>query len=114
MDKVQSRTYELTYLLPGSLTDSEVAAVRVDIENILKKHAAEVLKNEDWGRKALAYVIPFNGKKHVDAMYVHLVFKLGSDKAQALERDVYLSNKVMRHLMLAVEEQAEVAEVAAQ
>src|SRR5476651_569884 len=107
MDKVQSRTYELTYLLPGSLTDSEVAQVRIEVENLLKKYKAEVLKNEDWGRKPLAYVITHNGKKNSDAMYVHLVFKGNSNQAQALERDVYLLSAVMRHLLLVVEDLVE-------
>lgn len=100
MDKVQSRTYELTYLLPGSMTDSEVAQVRTEVETLLKKYKAEVIKNEDWGRKPLSYVITHNGKKNSDAMYVHVVFSANSNQAQALERDVYLLSKVMRHLLL--------------
>lgn len=107
MDKVQSRTYELTYLIAGSMTDSEVAQVRTEIEALLKKYKAEVLKNEDWGRRPLAYVITHNGKKNNDAMYVHLSFKADSNQVQALERDVYLSNKVMRHLLLVADDEVE-------
>ena len=104
MDKVQIRTYELTYLLPGSMTDNEVAQVRTEVEALLKKYKAEVLRNEDWGRKPLSYVITHNGKKSEDAMYVHVAFKGSSNTAQALEHDVYLNSKVMRHLLLVAED----------
>lgn len=110
MDKVQQRTYELTYLLPGSYTDNEVAQVRAELENLLKKYKAKVLKNEDWGRKQLAYVITHEGKKNTDAMYVHLVFELSSSQAQQLERDVYLNTKIMRHLLLVSDGEAEVTQ----
>jgi len=106
MDKVQSRTYELTYLLPGSMTDVEVAQVRTEVETLLKKYKADLLINEDWGRKPLAYVITHSGKKSNDAMYIHVVFKAHSNQAQALERDVYLLSKVMRHLLLVVEDES--------
>ncbi len=107
MDKVQQRTYELTYLLPGSMTDAEVAQVRTEVETLLKKYKADVLKNEDWGRKPLAYVITHNGKKNNDAMYIHIAFKANSNTAQALEKDVYLLSKVMRHLLLVAEDEVE-------
>lgn len=107
MDKVQQRTYELTYLLPGSMTDNEVAQVRAEVEALLKKYKAEVVRNEDWGRKPLSYVMTHNGKKNEDAMYIHLAFKANSNTAQALEHDVYLLNKVMRHLLLVAEDEIE-------
>jgi ribosomal protein S6 len=107
MDKVQSRTYELTYLLPGSMTDAEVAAVRAEVEALLKKYKADVVRNEDWGRKPLSYTITHNGKKNSDAMYVHLAFHANSNTAQAMERDVYLNSKVMRHLLLVAEDEVE-------
>jgi ribosomal protein S6 len=113
MDKVQ-RSYELTYLVPGSLTDSEVAQVRSEVETLLKKYKAEVVKTEDWGRKPLAYIITHEGKKQSDAMYVHIVFTLSTDKAQQFEHDIYLVTRIMRHLMLLAEEANEAVEVAAE
>jgi ribosomal protein S6 len=109
MDKVQQRTYELTYLLPGSMTDNDVAQVRTEVEALLKKYKANVLKNEDWGRKPLSYIITHEGKKQSDALYVHVVFEVASNQAQQLERDVYLNNKIMRHLLLVAEEPVDLA-----
>lgn len=103
MDTV-THNYELTYILSGSLTDSEVAQMRTQVEQILKKFSAQVLKNEDWGRRPLAYTITHEGKKQTEGMYVHVVFALEPTKASALEREVYQSNAVIRHLLIQADE----------
>ncbi len=114
MDKkplVSSRTYELTYLLAGSMTDAEATAVKSDVETLLKKFKASVVKAEDWGKKPLAYVLRHEGKKNVDAYYMHIVFSLEPAQAPELEHNIFLNNKIMRHLMLLSEDtQAEAAQ----
>jgi ribosomal protein S6 len=99
------RTYELTYLLPGSMTDNEVAQARAEIETLLQKHKVTIVKNDDWGRKQMAYVIKHGGQKHVDAVYTHLVLEIPSLKASLIDRDVQLSAKVVRHLLIVSEGQ---------
>src|SRR6185369_7754901 len=94
--EVQVRIYELTYLLPGTMSDQEIEKAKSEIDALLKKHKAEVMSVEDWGKKPLAYIMTDEGKKHTDAVYVHIVFKLPSLKAPKLERDVFLTAKVMR------------------
>jgi ribosomal protein S6 len=113
MDNVQQRTYELTYVLPGSMTDNEVAQVRTEIQTLLKKYKASDVKEEDWGRKQLAYTITHNGKQ-TDGVYTHVAFSLKSTQAPELERDVYLSAKIMRHLLLVSEDQANSEELKAE
>jgi ribosomal protein S6 len=95
-----TRKYELTYIVPGSMTDSEVAQVKTQVEQILKKFNAQILKNEDWGRRPLAYTIVNEGKKQTEGTYTHIVFSLEPEKAPMLEREVYLSNLAMRHLLV--------------
>jgi len=108
MDTVK-RNYELTYILPGSLTDNEVAQLKTQVEQILKKYNAQILKNEDWGRRPLAYTIVHEGKKQNEGVYTHIVLALEPSKAPTFEREVYLSNLVMRHLLVVAEEEAEEA-----
>lgn len=105
MEKNELRTYELTYLLPGALTDNEANQAKTEIEGILKKYQAKVLKTEDWGRRRLAYTIKRGGQKHVEALYVHVVLEVLPSVAQALERDVRLSAKVIRYLMIVAGEE---------
>jgi len=95
-----SRNYELTYILSGASTDSEVAQLKTQVEQILKKYDAQILKNEDWGRRPLAYTIVHEGKKQTEGVYTHVVFALEPSKAPTLEREVYLSNLVVRHLLV--------------
>jgi ribosomal protein S6 len=109
MDTVQ-RTYELTYLLPGNLTDNEVAQARTEIEQLLKKYKAEVTKNEDWGRKQLAYTITHESKKQTEGIYTHMGISLVPSKAPELDHEMFLQNKVMRHLLLVTDGEEEVSE----
>lgn len=106
MDTV-TRKYELTYIVSGALTDNEVAQVKTQVEQLLKKHSAQIIKNEDWGRRPLAYTIVSGGKKNTEGSYTHIVFALESEKAPALEREVYLSNLAMRHLLVVSDESEE-------
>ena len=106
MDTVK-RKYELTYILSGALTDSEVAQVKTQVEQLLKKFNAEILKNEDWGRRPVAYTIKSEGKKQHEGVYTHVLFALEPAKAPVLEREVYLSNLIMRHLMVLSDESEE-------
>ncbi len=102
--EVLVRVYELTYLIPGGMSDQDVEKVRATVEAILKKAKAEIVAVEDWGKKPLAYVITHEGKKQSDATYTHVISKLETLKAPAVEREVALQPQVMRHLMLAVDE----------
>ncbi|HYD34631.1 MAG TPA: 30S ribosomal protein S6 [Vitreimonas sp.] len=108
------RKYELTYLLPAVYTDAEMSKISEGVVTSLKKHKAEVVKNEPWGKKKLAYRLKHGGKMHTEAHYFHVVFNLPSLKAPELERDVYLQTEIMRHLLVVAEEngQAEPSKLA--
>lgn len=94
------RQYALTYLLPGTLTQHQVDEIKVKVASLLKKHEAKITKEEDWGKKTLAYQIKSEGKTYHEAYYTHQVFSLASAHAQALERDIYLNGNIIRHLMV--------------
>jgi ribosomal protein S6 len=109
MDK-RVRPYELTYLIPGSYTDNEAAQVRAEVDGLLKKHSAKSAKTEEWGRKPMAYTMTFHGKKQHDALYVHVTLELEASHAPLLDREIFLANKVMRHLLLVVDPRADKAD----
>ena len=102
--KAELRTYELTYILSGSLTDQDVEKAKAEIEPLLKRASAQVVKTEDWGKRPLAYIITHGGKKQTEGYYVFLVIKMPADKASDLDREMYLNGRVMRHLLLVSEE----------
>jgi small subunit ribosomal protein S6 len=102
------RSYFLTYLLPTSYTESELATFNEKIATLVTKHKGKVTNTESWGKKKMAYQIKHSGKWHTEANYVHLTVELVPAEAQALEKDMYLNPNVIRHLfVLAENNQAE-------
>jgi small subunit ribosomal protein S6 len=102
--KAEPRTYELTYILSGSLSDQEIEKAKAEIEPLLKRASAKIVKTEEWGKRPLAYIITHDGKKQTEGYYVHLVLSMPADKSQDLDHAMYLNGRVMRHLLLVGEE----------
>ncbi len=97
------RKYELTYLLPGALTSSEVATAKEAIVSLLKKNKVAILSQEDWGKKELAYPIKYKSKKQNEAYYTHMVLEADSLDIPKFENDLYLKQEVIRHLIVIAE-----------
>jgi len=103
----KTKLYELTYLVAGDLTDSELTKVQETVQALVKKHKGTVKSEEVWGKKPLAYLIRKAGKNHGEAHYVQLVIELEAKVAPAFERDIYLNNELIRHLFVEAEAMAE-------
>lgn len=107
----ETRTYYLTYLLPVSFTDAELASLRDAIAGLVTKHKGKVAKIDDWGKRPMAYKIKHAGKWQTEAAYTHLTLELPADQVQPLEKDIYLQTNIMRHLLVRIEgEEANTAE----
>lgn len=98
-----AKKYEFTYLLPEFYTSAEVAKVTAEVEELVKKAKGKVVSIEDWGKKPLAYKIHKGSKTHADALFTHVVIEMEAKNAQKFERDVYLNEKILRHLMVVEE-----------
>jgi small subunit ribosomal protein S6 len=96
----RSRSYELTYLVPATYTETERQAVDQDIKALLTKHSATLGEVQDWGRRPLAYAIRYRSANQSEAYYTHLTFTADPAHAQALEKDIYLHDRIMRHLLV--------------
>lgn len=104
------RTYELTYLLPAALATSDVATHKEAVEKLLKKHSVKIVSQEDWGKKSLAYPIKYNGEKQYEAFYTYMVLSADPAVMQAFEKDIYLQQAVIRHLLVVGDEPTAEAE----
>ena len=93
------RLYELTYLVPGTASEAELNQVKTDVEALFKKYSVKVEQNDDWGRRALAYVITHEGKKQHDAFYTYFVLSMTPEGVPAFDHDINLHAKIMRHLL---------------
>lgn len=90
------RKYELTYLISDNVPESDLNKVTGKINGYVVSLTGKILKEEIWGRRKLAYPI----KKQDFATYVTINFDLPADKANELERNIFLSSKIIRHLMI--------------
>lgn len=89
-------TYETMYILRPDLNEEQVEQNVTKYQTLLTEQQAEDLQVKNLGRKRLAYPI----KKFLDGIYVQMNYK-GSGKFVApLEREMRLSDDVIRYLTL--------------
>ena len=105
LEVARVRQYELTYLMPGSLSSSEVSKTNEAIEKLLKKHSIKILSQDDWGKKDLAYPIKFKSKKNYEGFYNHMVIETDASKIGEFEKGLRLIQEVIRHLIVLAEKE---------
>ena len=98
------REYELTYLLASDLLDAEVAKIRKEIADLVSKLKGEIITDEDWGRKRLAYKIRYASKGQEEAIFTHLVIKFPSQAVAKMSKELALNHKILRNLLVVKEE----------
>ncbi|MHC4563040.1 MAG: 30S ribosomal protein S6 [Planctomycetota bacterium] len=87
------RTYEGMFLVePGR----EFEAASEPIRTVLGRSEGDLLSAKPWDERRLAYDI----EGHKRALYVLTYFKLDPDKVGELERDIHLSEGIIRALVL--------------
>lgn len=106
------RQYELTYLISVSLTVAEAKAVHSQVEDIVKKHKGSVTSKEDWGKKQMAYSIKHSGTKQTEAQYMHLVLEFDTSAVNAFEKEIGLTERIIRYLLVVQEKPKKDQEVA--
>ncbi len=103
------RQYELTFLVPASLTSTELTQATDAVAGLVKKYHLTLISQDDWGKKELAYPIKKAGTRHNQALFKHWVLEGSTTEIQAFERDLYLQGSLLRHLLV-LAEAAEAAE----
>ncbi|MCZ6817543.1 MAG: 30S ribosomal protein S6 [Planctomycetota bacterium] len=92
------KTYEALFLLDPALS-SDFSTAEAEVKRLLERAEAEMLGLSKWDERKLAYPI----RNHKRGLYILCYFKVGSTKIADLERDVRLSESVVRALILAKE-----------
>ena len=100
------RQYELVYILSPDATDQVVAELHTQVESIIGRYQGELVKTENWGRRKLAYRIG----KHREGTYVLEVFNGTGELTKELDRRLKVSDLVIRHLIVRIDEALGVAE----
>ncbi len=102
----QARQYELVYIVSPDATEQDVTDLHVQVEAIVARLGGEMVRSENWGRRKLAYHIG----KHREGTYVLEVFMGTGELTKELDRRLKVSDLVIRHLIVRVDEELRVAE----
>jgi small subunit ribosomal protein S6 len=95
------KLYEAMFLIKSAEAASDWEGVNKTIKAILEKADAEIVSMRKWDERKLAYNIKGQGR----GTYILCYFKAEGDKIREIERDVQLSERIMRALILNAEQQ---------
>jgi small subunit ribosomal protein S6 len=96
---VAKNLYEAMFLVDSNLAGSDWDGVLATIKNILERAQAEIVSLRKWGDRRLAYEINHKNK----GTYILCYFRADGNRIQDIERNVRLSERIMRVLILNAE-----------
>lgn len=91
-----TRSYEALFLLNPSYATGSWETAKNEVEHILHRANAEILHVRKWDERRLSYEI--GGQKR--GVYILAFFKCEGPKVAGIERDVQLSENILRCLVL--------------
>jgi small subunit ribosomal protein S6 len=86
--------YETIFIVYAELPDEEITALIERYSDIVKAQSGTLIKIEKWGKRKLAYEI----KKQSRGNYVLLDFAGSSAVVVELERNLRISDKILKYL----------------
>ncbi len=93
------KNYELIYVLRPNL-DDEAKTVVLDKVKAIIETSGEVEKVDVWGVRRLAYEI----QKLNEGFYVLVNFKASTELPKELDRNLKISDSVIRHMIINLDE----------
>jgi small subunit ribosomal protein S6 len=93
------RDYELAFIVRPNVDDTGVTAVVDKVSQFVKSANGEVASVDVWGRRNLAY--PINN--HREGVYVLFQAKMSPSALTELERNLKLSEEIIRYLLVKVD-----------
>ena len=89
------KTYEAMFLLDSALATDWTTA-EAEVKRVLERAQAKILGIKNWDERKLATQI----HSHKRGLYALTYFEAPPDKIEGIERDVHLSEKIIRVLVL--------------
>ena len=102
----QTRQYELIYIVASDATEQQIAELHQQVEEITARFSGTVDKTDNWGRRKLAYEIG----PHKEGTYVLEVITGSGELMKEIDRRLRVSDQVIRHLTVRVDEENKVIE----
>jgi len=97
---IMLNNYETMFIIRPDLAEDQVSQEVNKYQDFLKERNVEDLTIRNHGKKRLAYKID----KHQDGIYVQMNYRVDGEVIKALQRQMRLSENVIRFLTLTVEE----------
>ena len=94
------RRYEALIVLDPDILDDDAKALKEKFSGIIKDHAGEIIKIEDWGTKKLAYLV----RKKDKGRYILFDFVSGPKLISELERQFKITEDVMKYLSVKLDD----------
>ena len=98
------RKYELVYVVSPEATDAQVTDLHTQVEQITQRLGGTIEKTDNWGRRKLAYEIG----PHKEGTYVLETIDGGGDVMKEIDRRLKVSDLVIRHLVVRIDEEQSV------
>jgi small subunit ribosomal protein S6 len=94
------RNYELTFIVPSDTPDDELQGVVAQVQGWIEETQGKVVNVDHWGRRRMAYSIA----EYQEGHYVSLNLEMKPEATIEFERNLKLSGKVMRYLLIRADE----------
>lgn len=94
--------YELMYIIDSSLEETARKELIDRFSKLLVDNGGEVEKIDEWGKRRLAYSIDYKNEGY----YVLVNFSAGPNVPRELERNLQISEHVLRYLVVKLEQKS--------
>ncbi|MEX2237731.1 MAG: 30S ribosomal protein S6 [Dehalococcoidia bacterium] len=90
------REYELAVLIRPDLGEEALPAAYEKVRQLIANRGGEIISEDDWGRRRLAYPIG----KHMEGNYLITDVRLPIERIKELEASLAISEEVLRHMLI--------------
>ena len=90
------RTYELMYIIDPRTSEEEAETVHETVKELVTGNGATITRDEDMGRRKLAYTIAKQTEGRYRLLYLHS--ETGFTGAAEVERRLEQNDKVLRYM----------------
>ncbi|MBL4715316.1 MAG: 30S ribosomal protein S6 [Bacteroidetes bacterium] len=94
--------YETIFIINPVLSGDETKKLIAKFKGLLKKEKAEIIHEEDWGLRQLAYEIKGKGNGY----YYLIEYKAGNEVVKNLEVEFGRDENIFRHLTVSLDKNA--------
>jgi len=94
------RKYEMLYVLQPDLDEEQLQALQGKVSGIITEQGGQGTEVKEWGKRRLAYEIA----DFREGYYIEVHFEGTPQDVEELERVIKITNGILRHIIVRIEE----------